>query len=114
MKSLTVADVNEIICLSRFMSDNKKRGIKSEFDFLQSPEEKKLYTKVKSLSSSSLAELCALMWLGREAGGGQVSDWQKLVVSAKSQKGDEGILYITSKSPLARYLENGLKIKKTI
>lgn len=72
------------------------------------PGENKLYQKVESLSSEQLAELEALMIIGRGAGEETAADWEHLYDGALASQNPESVYYITSKYPLARYLANGL------
>ncbi|MCW0507544.1 DUF3775 domain-containing protein [Aeromonas piscicola] len=72
------------------------------------PGENELYQKVASLSHEQLAELQALMVIGRGAGEETAADWERLYNNALASQHRESVNYITSKYPLARYLEKGL------
>lgn len=74
-----------------------------------SSEEKALMDKVAVLSRPEIIELCALMWLGRGAGGEVAEDWDTLISEASDQHADSMVDYITAKSPLAEYLRAGLR-----
>jgi hypothetical protein len=72
------------------------------------PEERILEETVAALTKEEVAELAAIMWLGRGAGGESVADFNDLVADALGQYNDSFADYISSKTPLANYLKNGL------
>jgi len=72
------------------------------------PEHKRLFEYVASLDEAGLAELYALMLLGRGDGGEQATDWDLLVSLARERQDPSLAHYIADKAPLARYLQDGL------
>ncbi|MCF7512971.1 DUF3775 domain-containing protein [Pseudoalteromonas sp. L23] len=72
-----------------------------------SDEEKALKEAIAALTNNELAELGALMVLGRGAGGETVADFDDLVAEAPSDTRAYAN-YISEKTPLATYLKNGL------
>ncbi|EJE4697089.1 DUF3775 domain-containing protein [Vibrio sp. Vb2960] len=72
------------------------------------PGTSELYEKIASLSSEQLAELQALMLIGRGASEESADDWDNLYTEALASQHAESVDYIASKYPLPSYLQNGL------
>ena len=117
MEHLTLLDVREIINLAndywcRYEEKRIENDAQTDYaspntltfdNFLEYGEmQQPLRIRVASLEDKAIKELCALMWLGR--GEGNKEDWHSLV-----QHGDTSPGYIISKTPLVRYLLDGLE-----
>jgi hypothetical protein len=70
-------------------------------------EERELHNYLKRLPDDQMAELMALMWLGRAAGGERRRDYSELVKHASTNL-DHAASYLAEKAPLADYLRDGL------
>ncbi|MFA0719474.1 DUF3775 domain-containing protein [Vibrio splendidus] len=117
MNNLKISDVQEIITLAQVcypVGGEPKVLSLSDITFEDAPGERELHDKVSSLSSNELAELRALMILGRAAGGETVSDWDGLVSEAEAvaavSSNVELVHYVASKYPLPQYLRTGLEV----
>ncbi|WP_281223606.1 DUF3775 domain-containing protein [Photobacterium sanguinicancri] len=111
MTSLSIDLVNEIIelAIACYPTDGEAAVVSlSNMSFEEKPEKVALYEKVASLNSNELAELQALMLLGRGADEEQASDWGLLVSGSFASQGSETVSYIASKYQLARYLSQGI------
>jgi hypothetical protein len=73
----------------------------------RSPERVALGRYLDQLSPDELAELIALMWLGRGDAGELPGDFPNLVSRARSEQFVPN--YAASKAPLGRYLRSGLR-----
>ena len=71
------------------------------------PEEYALRAGLRDLHSDELAELFALMWLGR--GDGDPSDWAGLMNDAKEAINEGAVDYLAGKVHLADDLRKGLQ-----
>ena len=76
--------------------------------FVENPNEQALYQYVDSLSSEQLAELRALMLIGREASGEAPESWGVLYSEAIASERSSSVGYVVSKYQLAEYLSDGL------
>ncbi|MDO8864197.1 DUF3775 domain-containing protein [Haliea sp. E1-2-M8] len=115
MKTLKYSEVQEVIRLadacyppSEQVQALELGSINAELLLQVRPEEEALTQRLRSLEDGALVELCALMWLGRGAGGEQASDWEALVADAELQNDKYMASYIAEKAPLAEYLRDGL------
>jgi hypothetical protein len=78
-------------------------------DYFTDPRRKHFKEIVNSLSKEERAELLALIWLGKGDEGVTLEDWDSLLEHAKKED-DEGTAdYLIGKSPLADYIDKGLK-----
>src|SRR4051794_6301239 len=115
LKKLNVATVQEVIRLAEAANRPEKP---EEIDFSKmsteefakmmtpKPEDIKLRNYLKSIPEDSLAELMALMWLGRS--GDRKKEFPQLLDHAKVNM-DHAASYIAEKAPLATYLRDGMK-----
>jgi hypothetical protein len=71
------------------------------------PAERELLNYLNQLPDNQMAELMALMWLGRAAGAERRRDYPELVKHA-SENLDHAASYMAEKAPLADYLRQGL------
>ncbi|MGP9497053.1 DUF3775 domain-containing protein [Pseudoalteromonas sp. AOP7-A1-14] len=115
MQSITISTIQNIIEKSQLAYPNtgdsaviKGSEINIDDIFTTSSEERVLEETIAALSKEELAELAAIMWLGRGAGGETAADFDGLVNDALGQYKDSFADYISSKTPLADYLKNGL------
>lgn len=115
MQSITINTVQDIIEKSQLAYPKTEESeviIGSEInidDVLTiSAEERVLEETIAALTKEELAELAAIMWLGRGAGGESAADFNDLVADGLGQYNDSFVDYISSKTPLADYLKNGL------
>lgn len=76
--------------------------------FTTSVEETVLDEAISALTKDELSELAAIMWLGRGAAGETAADFNDLVADGLGQYDSYFADYISSKTPLAEYLKNGL------
>ena len=73
------------------------------------PEYVALLNKIEALSKSALAELIALMWLGKDAG--LLDQTECLLEKAESKvEGEYAASYIAGKKTLEKYLNKGLNL----
>ena len=82
------------------------QGIKS---YLADPRRKKFVEIVNALSKEERAELLAVVWLGRGDAGITMDDWNSLTEHARSEDDIGTADYLIGKSPLADYIDRGLK-----
>jgi len=68
-----------------------------------------LYGFVSHLNDAGLAELKAVMWLGRGDDFGEADPWSAALKHAHDRTDESSVAYIMGKSPLAKYLTDGLK-----
>jgi hypothetical protein len=114
LNHLNIEIVHDIIALAQahYPEEGNPRGIPLaeaiDLAIEEIPGNNELYQRVSSLSSEQLAELQALMIIGRGASEETAADWERLYDGALASQNPESVHYITSKSPLAQYLENGL------
>ena len=106
MHFLDIATVHSIIELAKVcypMKDEPQEvSVSDVFDSLENPNERVLYQQISSLSPDQLAELHALMLIGRNSSGEALEDWNTLCRRVVSPE------YIASKRQLAEYLNHGL------
>jgi len=77
--------------------------------YFTDPKRKHFKIIVNSLGKEERAELLALVWLGRGDEGVTVEDWDSVLQRARKED-DEGTAdYLIGKSPLADYIDKGLK-----
>lgn len=91
--------------------DSAPAGDLVEHMLHRSPERVALGLCLNELTADQLAELIALMWLGRGDAGEEPADFPNLVMRAKSKEFVPN--YVASKAPLARYLRDGLRRLKS-
>ncbi|MDC5721928.1 DUF3775 domain-containing protein [Vibrio europaeus] len=110
MNYLTIETVREVIELARICYPVTERSqVVSLSDALEEvPNNTELYQKVSSLTPDELAELQALMLIGRGASGESADDWGGLYAQARASQGSESVDYVASKYQLPEYLHNGL------
>jgi len=86
-------------------------GITSEGikDYLTDPNRKKFVEILNALSKEERAEFLALVWLGRGDDGVTMENWGSLIEHAKKEDGEGTADYLIGKSPLADYIDRGLK-----
>jgi len=90
----------------RHLGDLASEGNK---DYFTDPKRKHFKEIVNSLGKEERAELLALVWLGRGDEGVTVKDWDSVLEHAKKED-DEGTAdYLIGKSPIASYIDKGLK-----
>ena len=78
-------------------------------NYFTDPKRKHFKEIVNSLGKEERAELLALVWLGRGDEGVTVEDWDSVLQRARKED-DEGTAdYLIGKSPLADYIDKGLK-----
>lgn len=70
-------------------------------------EEGELREMLEALNQEQRAELVALMWYGRNAGGDQRLPFEKQWPDAAREAASPGYVSYVMKAPLARYLEDG-------
>jgi len=78
-------------------------------DYFTDPKRKHFKEIVNSLSKEERAELLALVWLGRGDEGVTVEDWDSALQRARKEDDEGTANYLIGKSPLAEYIDRGLK-----
>lgn len=69
-----------------------------------------LFNRLESLSAEAIAELAALVWIGR-GDGGAAAQFQKHVESALEDGRVQALPgYLAAKAPLRHYIANGLRM----
>lgn len=113
MKHITKDKLAEIIVLADKANPPHAPRFLSGADLLSmsslkpSDEEIELRRALQALSKNEMCELMAVMWIGR--GEHEPEAFDDLVKHA-SYSSDEGdICYVAGKSPLAKYLRDGLR-----
>jgi len=116
MDDLDPTQVHEIIALAQACYPPPQQGAAvssaepGAFSGLERrPEERRLFEYISALNENSLAELYALMLLGRGDGGEKAADWDTLVSLARDRQDPMVAHYIADKAPLASYLRDGLR-----
>jgi hypothetical protein len=120
--SLAEEDVREIIALAEEWRD-EARGKRDEaradqneeadgtaatwVDPLSGPARRALVRRIDGLTKPALAELIALMWIGRGDWGAE--DWPEAVRMALPMWHQGGLSYVASRLPLPRYLMDGVR-----
>ena len=117
MKALKITTVREIIRLAdgaraahrspRAADDANRSAAESTLALLYTAEDEALRGYLKSLSRDEMAELKALMWLGRNDCCEGRHDYPELVEFADEDP-TSAVSYIAGKTPLADYLRAGL------
>lgn len=113
MNNLDIAVVHEIIELARrcYPVGGRSQVVSTfSIDMDDNPETIALYQKVASLSPEELAELRALMLLGRHPNDQTPDDWNDLYEGSLAAQQPESVDYVASKYQLAQYLQNGLTV----
>ncbi|MEZ8636855.1 DUF3775 domain-containing protein [Vibrio cyclitrophicus] len=113
MNHLDIAVVHEIIELARlcYPIDGRSQVVSTfRIDVDDNPETIALYQKVASLSPEELAELRALMLLGRHPNDQTSDDWDDLYTDSLAAQLQASVDYVASKYQLAQYLQNGLTV----
>ncbi len=117
MKNLSVEKTHKIIELAKLAYPRHSPGsktvnlvevLKRELTDVVDDENtafETLYKYIDELSNEERADLIALMWLGRGAGGEEPKYFSEIVEQAKIHSSE----YVASKAPLAQYLEDGLE-----
>ena len=78
-------------------------------DYFTDPKRKHFKEIVNSLSKDERAEFLALVFLGRGDEGVTFADWNSLLEHAKKEDHEGTADYLIGKSPLAEYIDKGLK-----
>ena len=107
MQALTTSEISQVIFLASAAYPESTPDDSTELQIGFTPTQLQLLNYIESLGLEKQHELCALMWLGRGAGGEQASDWDGLVAEAKTQDTEHLGSYLVEKSPLAEYLRDG-------
>lgn len=114
LKQLELSTVQEVIRLADRRAKNAQSesgivlvGDASAGELHLTPEEQELEDYLRRLPGEQMAELMALMWLGRGAGGERKRDYPELVKQASQNLGG-AVGYVAEKTPLADYLRRGL------
>ena len=117
MKHLQEATVHEVIRLAETARASEHDDSEVDFGELSAgdlakqlaltAEERELRNYLQRLPDKQMAELMALMWLGRTAGGERREDYPELVEYALTTL-DHAASYVAEKAPLADYLRDGL------
>ncbi|HIF9079220.1 TPA: DUF3775 domain-containing protein [Photobacterium damselae] len=110
MDSLDITTVHHIIELAEvcYPINGEPQGvsISDALDSLDNPDVQALYHYITSLSPAQLAELYALMQIGRNLR--DPEDWNTLYDEAISSDSSDSARYIALNRQLAAYLRNGL------
>lgn len=119
MQHIDTATVNRVIDLANEASQARKeragRDVSIDEAFLASvefsSEERTLLKYLEALSRDQIAELLAIMWIGRGHEGETPDNYDRLVRHAHTlfDSTDEAAPYMIMKSPLAAYLASGLQ-----
>lgn len=113
MKHISKDRLAEIIELAEKANPSRAPRIVSGDDLLSmaslkpTDEEIELRRALRALSKDELCELMAVMWIGR--GEHEPSAFDDLVRHAFNSSDEGDICYVAGKSPLARYLRDGLR-----
>ncbi|HIF9369155.1 TPA: DUF3775 domain-containing protein [Photobacterium damselae] len=114
MNYLSVKTVLDIIALAEVCyptsGQHQSVSLSDAIDMalLNNPAEQALYQSIDSLPSEQLAELQALMLIGRDTSEKAHENWGALHSDAISSEHSASVGYITGKVQLAEYLRNGL------
>jgi hypothetical protein len=117
LKSIDNATVNKVIDLAeaaeaaRHRKDEQYTDPAKLEDFEAaiafSEQENQLRSYLRGLSENELAELAAVMWLGRERSMKKEDFYEKVAYAMTTL--EEMPEYIAGKGPLGKYLRDGLK-----
>ncbi len=118
---LSVKKVQEIIKLAEplyqesnwLIVDEDEDGLTDTLEALSDTEKERkvLYDYIENLPKDERYELIALTWLGRSDADENPSDWESLVSEANGYTAENAANYLISKSPLAKYLRDGMRKK---
>lgn len=119
MQKITINTIQDIIEKSQLANPKVEEakvidGSKIHFDDISSisTEEKILGEAIAALTKEELAELFAVMKLGREGGGEYTADFNDLVTEGLKRYDESFVDDIVSNTRLADYLISGLIILK--
>jgi hypothetical protein len=120
IKHLTKMDLKDIIDLAGLRDEAEKGSgniitlgsaeadkIISDILYKDRPECAALVKRISQLSSEAMAELLAIMLIGR--GDAKAVDFDKLVSRAINERHSNTDYYIGSKKPISKYINNGLQ-----